>query len=112
MKPTVGRKVYYYESARHREDCDKGLAQPFDATVCFVNGDTVNILAISHDVSPMPLIGVPFQGLGDPIPNGHHAAWMPYQIAQAEKAAAAETAAQPDIEQSTASQTESLGQSL
>jgi hypothetical protein len=92
MKPTVGRKVYYYESAAHRAACDAGQDQPFDATICFVNGGTINILAITHLVEPKPLIGVHFQGLGEPIPTGPHAAWMPYQTQQAERQALAERA--------------------
>lgn len=85
MKPTVGRKVYFYSTAGHRAACDAGTDQPFDATIIFVQGDdSVNIMATNHTGDMQPILGVMFQGLGMAVPNGAHAAWMPYQLVQAE----------------------------
>lgn len=94
IKPTVGRTLYYFESAKHAQDVEAGTDQPFIAFVTFVHGDSsINILAISHHNIPHPHLGVTLRQPGDDLPNGPHAAWMPYQQAQAAFADSAVAAA-------------------
>lgn len=90
IKPTVGRKLWFFASAKHYEDFKAGLheAQPFDATVIFVHNDNcVNIAAISHHGQPDVALGVMLAQEGDESePTGAHCRWMPYQTAQQAKA--------------------------
>lgn len=99
VKPTIGRIVWYYpdenDSGKINLDKDKGLPrseqQPMGAKVAYVHNDRLVNLAVSdhegflHTQKEVTLIQE-----GDELPadGGEFCAWMPYQQAQAAKAAA------------------------
>lgn len=94
IKPTIGRKVWFWvgEEAPMGVILDK--KQAFDATVVFVyDGGTVNLLLLDHYGSNNVVHNV---ALIDPSADDcHHeggyengyATWMPYQVGQAKKEA-------------------------
>lgn len=88
IKPTVGRKLYYWpvnEPAIEQID----PRQPCDATLLFPWSDTcVNLSIIDHQGRVHVRTSV-FLHQGDgPFPGDYsHAAWMPYQTGQAKAAA-------------------------
>lgn len=94
IKPTIGRKLWYYPS-----DYDRGLLlelehkpagvievldeiQPCDADVCYVHGDRlVNLVVHDHFGRAYARTSVTLLQPGDTVPNGGgYATWMPYQI--------------------------------
>lgn len=110
ITPTVGRKVWYRPSVW---DCtgpgamqvagdpaDTAKRQPLDATIIAVWGDRmVNVLVTDIMGKQFPVTSVTLLQPGDAPsldkdgkPIGRYVEWMPYQVGQAEKtAAAAET---------------------
>lgn len=89
IKPTVGRVVWFYPSAAPLPEgfAVPELGQPLAAIVARVwHERSVNLAVfdangVSHAFQSVPLIQE-----GEEAPDGHHAAWMPYQISQAKKA--------------------------
>ena len=93
ITPTVGRKVWFYDSPplgeQHHEMSDK---QPFDATIIYVwNEGMVNLDVTGHDGARFIATSVPLRSPSDSdCHNGfaRFATWMPYQMGQAAKAEA------------------------
>lgn len=88
IKPTVGRKVWYWphlvdDATMNAVDSE----QPLDATVLFVHDDrTVNLQIIDHMGHPHTLIQAVLRQPEDDKPSDEgYAEWMPYQVGQAEK---------------------------
>lgn len=95
IQPTIGRKVWFYPQ---QEDLDEGLkvlneesffAQPLDATVVFIWGDSlVNLHVLDHEGNAWKFEKVIL--LPDYRPESFPvrcATWMPYQLNQARKEA-------------------------
>ena len=87
IKPTIGRKVWYFGSFGNVVDS----RQPFDATVIYVWGDTcVNLQVIDHTGKVYTETSVM---LRDPQDGDQHgvglsvATWMPFQVGQARQLA-------------------------
>lgn len=93
IKPTIGRRVWYWPSQQ-----DKGLtesppksimtanlSQPCDAGICCVWGDRcVNLTVADHNGNMHSRWSVPLLQPGDLIPDGGgYATWMDYQVANA-----------------------------
>jgi hypothetical protein len=78
IKPTIGRKVWFWRSG-----ADVTRDQPEDATIVFVHNDTlVNLHVIDHNgvaraVTSMSLRQPEYPEL---IENTPCAQWMPYQV--------------------------------
>jgi hypothetical protein len=81
IKPTIGRKVWYWpEQPTMRVNDDR---QAFDATIVFVHDDgTVNLAVFDHDGHYLIQHRVELQD--EPTRRGI-ATWMPYQLGQAAK---------------------------
>lgn len=84
--PTVGRKVWYWDSGQGPYDA----MQPFDATVIYVwNPDCVNLRVTNHAGTTSIQTNVPLRDYvdGDNQDGVQRCAtWMPYQTGQAKKA--------------------------
>lgn len=86
MKPTVGRKVWYFPGPGD-EMMHRNLSDPLDATIIAVHNDVI-INAFIIDASGFSHVrhSVELLDPADPtIPNNGHCEWMPYQIGQAAK---------------------------
>lgn len=87
IKPTIGRKVWFYSDTIHPGIYDYHL--PFDATVVYIYPDgKVNLLVITHGgwscIEREVKLRDPHEG--DRQGSGKRfATWMPYQIGQATK---------------------------
>jgi hypothetical protein len=106
IKPTVGRKVWYRPSAEDLRGPKPMTAiagehaQPLDATIIAVWGDTcVNLLVIDMHGQMFPVLSCRLlQGDEQPSTDaegkviGRYAEWMPYQQGQARRDAATEAA--------------------
>jgi hypothetical protein len=80
IKPTVGRKVWYWPYAPREGD------QPFDATICYVHSDrSVNLRVTDVQGASRGLICVTLCQPADPRPEQRYCEWMPYQKGQAAK---------------------------
>lgn len=95
IKPTIGRRVWYWPSANDLSDrvFDTPMrcidsAQPFDAGVVYVWGDRmVNLAVTDHQGVVHIRTSVQLRQDGDEPRNGSgYAEWMPYQAGQAKKA--------------------------
>lgn len=83
MKPTIGRKVWYYPA---------GGAPEQDATVIDVHGDrSVTLFVINRGGTTSTQRSVPLVQPGDETPQGAHAKWMPFQVGQAQAITGANT---------------------
>lgn len=87
ITPTVGRKVWFYESDRQQEPCDATIIKVWgDGPQAAVNLDVVDPDTGAHSFRSSIVVG------DDTTPWPHYR-WMPYQQgqakAQAEKAEAA-----------------------
>ena len=84
IKPTIGRRVWYY---RHpgEDAVQYDIYQPFDAAVIFVHNDNlVNLLITDHAGNVFPKHNVELVQPDDQQPRlGGYCTWMPYQIKQA-----------------------------
>lgn len=82
IKPTIGRRVWYWA---HSDQ-----VSPYDAGIAFVENDnTLNISYADHTGMMHAEIGVYlWQGEGA-RPTGPYCEWMPYQLGQAAKALSA-----------------------
>lgn len=88
MIPTVGRVVWYYPG--QNDPLSVRGVQPLAAHVCRVWSDRmVNLMVIDPDGNPTPRTSVPLVRPGDEAPGDStsYCSWMPYQVAQAQKAA-------------------------
>jgi hypothetical protein len=88
IKPTVGRIVWYRQLDGVHDE------QPFAAILTYVHSDRlVNLVVFDHFGIGKTRASVQLVQEGDPTPEvGGYAEWMPYQIGQAKKHEAAETA--------------------
>lgn len=89
IKPTIGRKVWFYQGA----GCGSGgyfnKQQPFDATVIYIRSDgVVDLSVVDHGGERRVFQNIE---LYDPQPDDRHgrvdrsyATWMPYQVGQAQ----------------------------
>lgn len=76
IKPTIGRKVHYWPFPHERAF---ETSQPFDATVCFVRGDTAIDVAINNEFgNAIPGRPCTLAQDRDPVPG--ECSWMPYQV--------------------------------
>lgn len=91
--PTVGRRVWFWPgNTTGRYNCIDPR-QPFDAGVLFVHNERcVNLLVTDHAGFQFTQNSAQLLQDDDPAPEGPHAAWMPYQKGQAERAAPAGSA--------------------
>lgn len=81
IKPSVGRKVWVYESAQHAVDVEAGRNEAFDGTIIATHSDNcISVRAYDHSGTEQIGIGLTLRQPGDPMPNGPHAGWMPYQV--------------------------------
>lgn len=82
IKPTIGRVVWVYNrfGAISKD-------QPEPALICYVHSDSlINAAGFDANGFPYSATSLPlFQGLAGEGPTTPHAAWMPYQQAQAQK---------------------------
>jgi hypothetical protein len=90
IKPTIGRKVYFYDpstsTARQQDMQRYSDSQPFDATVVYVWGDTcVNLRITDHAGNTHVRTSVPLRDPADGDAHGKEyvATWMPFQVGQA-----------------------------
>jgi hypothetical protein len=88
IKPTIGRKVWFYPNQQE----DKGFRleehQPCDATIVYVHDErTVNAVVLSHEGIAVIMFKLKLLQDDDPIPprTERYLTWMPYQIGQAAK---------------------------
>jgi hypothetical protein len=97
IKPTVGRKVWYYPSAEDKNGSpapggqppmEVNSAEPLDATVVAVWGDRcVNLAIFDIHGALFARRSVRLLQDDDAVPEfGRYATWIPYQVAQAAKA--------------------------
>lgn len=98
IKPTIGRKLWFWESlaafnsARaHNFDHDTlpVAEQPLDATVVAVwSPAMINLYVIDHNGTGRAETSVQLIQEGDTPPPGRFATWMPFQVGQAKARAA------------------------
>lgn len=88
IKPTIGRRVWYWPSEHdlsqeYMEQFDQ--SQAFDAGVVFVHSDReVNLVVSDHNATSYDRLHIPLIQPGDEKPvEGGYCEWMPYQIATA-----------------------------
>ncbi len=93
IPPTVGRKVWFYPGNTRGDMIvmpSNGVPQPLDATIVYVSNDRcVNLLVADHGGKLHALTSIHLVQPGDPLHDGGYAMWMPYQVGQAKKHAAA-----------------------
>jgi hypothetical protein len=83
IQPTVGRKVWFYQSVAAASD---PATQPQDATIVYVITDRlVNLRVSDQKGDQTPALAVQLYQEGDEDPSGSFACWMPYQSQQAKK---------------------------
>lgn len=94
MKPTIGRKLWFWlngskigaPGAMQPHVFD--MKQALDATVVLVHDEpkvTVNLSVVDHGGIPHSICSVTLRQAGDPVPNGMFCEWMPHQVSQAKK---------------------------
>ncbi len=92
IRPTIGRVVYYFAkdevAANGIEIYD--YSKPLDAHIVYVWSDTcVNLAGFGHDGKPFIRTSVAINAGGAEAGHSAWAEWMPYQVGQAAKHAAA-----------------------
>lgn len=88
IKPTIGRRVWYWPNGTTGLSLVHGSDQPCDAGICYVWGDRmVNLTVADHGGDMHSRTRVQLLQDDDPIPAGAYATWMPYQVVQAKQAA-------------------------
>lgn len=96
IKPTVGRKVWYWPSANDKTGpvpMYQQADQPLDATIIAVHGDRmVNVLVTDVMGRQFPVLSCSLLQPGDQLPAyadgqiiGRYVEWMPYQVGQAKQ---------------------------
>lgn len=111
IKPTIGRKVWYWPSdydrhiglktpARYDHSVIEAYdgSQPCDATIVYVHSDRmVNLQVIDHNGHPHIRTSIELFQEGEERPASRsYAEWMPYQVGQAKKHAEPAPPAEPD----------------
>lgn len=92
MKPTIGRKVWFFEAAGTPEQ---------DATVIDVHGERmVSLYVVNRGGTASSRRSVTLVQEGDEVPTGPHCTWMPYQKGQAAKTEALEAKLAPPVDTS------------
>lgn len=88
IKPTIGRRVWFYPNGTAGMNLVTGSDQPCDAGICYVWGDRmVNLTVADHAGVMHQRTSVPLLQDDDPVPTvGAYATWMPYQVGQAKAA--------------------------
>ena len=77
IKPTIGRKVWFFETPGWAEQ---------DATIIDVHGDRmVSLYVINRGGTAYTKHSVTLVQEGDDLPVGQHCTWMPFQMGQASK---------------------------
>ena len=85
MKPTVGRRVWYWPHDYERGEGDK--TQPFDAGIAHVHEDGSINISYANDIGNM-MPGKQLVNLvTDRAPMPGECSWMPFKLAQAKAAA-------------------------
>lgn len=85
IKPTIGRKVWFWNVEKHE--------QPEDATICYVYGDSmVNLRVTDHQGVSRAETSVSLKQPEDTEWSGRYAEWMPFQVGQAKAQEAAPAA--------------------
>jgi hypothetical protein len=82
--PTIGRKIWLFQSALHAGVLD--AKQAFDASIVFVHpSGNVNVAGTDHAGQPFVQTDVPLRdpGVTDEHGASTFATWMPYQVGQA-----------------------------
>ncbi len=91
IKPTVGRRVWYWPSNTDLGIVDEPIItermqafdanQPCDAGIAYVWSDRmVNLTVADHNGNMHRRCSVVLVQPGDERPNSAHATWMPYQV--------------------------------
>lgn len=89
IKPTIGRVVWYWPGSS--EGISQNGDQPVPAFICCVWSDTcINVAGFDANGKPFSASSVTLHQDGNDKPPARFAEWMPYQIGQAAKHAAAE----------------------
>ena len=93
IKPSVGRKIWYWRDMAHRVAYNAAIAagedypsdQPWDASVCKALGDRlVNVTVADPNGVVFAKKHVPLNQPDEPAPHqGPHCSWMPFQQGQA-----------------------------
>lgn len=99
IKPTIGRKVWYWGGSLVPDMACYSPEQPMDATVIYVWGDTcVSLRVTDHAgiVHTRTSVTLRDHREGDRHGVEYVATWMPYQTVQAK---AAETRWHPDAQE-------------
>lgn len=90
IKPTIGRVVWYWPHPSENIVGNDGK-QPLAAIVAHVHSDTmVNLAVFDANGIASNRTSVYLRQEGQDHPDASYAEWMPYQIGQAAKHAAAE----------------------
>lgn len=92
IKPTIGRRVWYWLSATDyfaaeavNFDPLRG-PQPFDAGIIRVfSNRCVNLMVTDHNGIQEPRTSVTLVQDCDRVPDSYFATWMPFQVGQAKK---------------------------
>jgi len=81
IKPTIGRRVWFYPNGTTGIPANGGEPQPHDAGIAYVwNDRLVNLTVAGHDGSMHARTSVPLLQDDDVTPAaGGYATWMPYQ---------------------------------
>lgn len=97
IKPTIGRRVWYWPSAHDRGELmyppdstirQSDQTQPCDAGIVYVHSDRmVNLTVADHNGVMHQRTSVILRQPGEKEPLGAYAEWMPYQMGQAKQAA-------------------------
>lgn len=97
IKPTIGRRVWYWPSPQDRGETEHppqsriqqgDRTQPCDAGIVYVHSDRlVNLTVADHNGVMHQRTSVTLRQPGDETPQGFYAEWMPYQAGQAKQAA-------------------------
>jgi hypothetical protein len=88
IKPTIGRRVWYWPSAQDRGETENPTAsiiqqgdksQPCDAGIAYVHSDRlINLTVADHNGVMHSRTSVTLMQEGDEIPQGFYAQWMHY----------------------------------
>ena len=84
IKPTVGRRLWFWPGDTAGRYNTLSHDQPFDAGVLYVHSDTeVNLLVTDHTGFTFRAENTQLVQEGEERPTGPHATWMPFQQGQA-----------------------------
>lgn len=89
IKPTIGRKVWYWCPATSGIGGVLDTTQAFDATIIFVHSEKlVNLIVTDHEgeTSCEQNVELLDPGMSDHHGGDTYATWMPFQVGQAKAA--------------------------